>query len=159
MLTLLCLETIGLMICGPVPDSGIADYSLPILHPCLLLFRTKLASPPYWNKFFGRWNRLQTIDASDWDVCRPFTYSVGIRPDVKQIKLCNTYCQEGALLYFLIHMQGDSNNYFAMHLREGSKSLLRHKGDDRHILLKNHHLLSWYKKEIPEPFDYYKRNT
>jgi len=142
---------------GPVPDSGISDYTLPILHPCLLLFRTFLANPPYWNKFFGRWNKLQTVDGSDWDVCRPFSYTVGIRPDIRQVKLLNSHCKYQDTPYWEIRDISDSGtptDVLAIHIREGSKSLWRNKGGDkRNKAFNSLPYFSWYGKDIPSPFN------
>ena len=137
---------------GPIPDSGIKDYSLPILHPCLMLFKTKLASPPYWNTYFGNWNRLHTVDGSDWDVCRPFSYTIGIRPDCKQVKLLNIYTKHQDTTYFVIKAQDSAP--LAMHIREASRTLWRHRdGDDRYKALSDLACLTWYDKDIFPPYN------
>lgn len=135
---------------GSMPDSGLLNYALPILHPCLLLFQTKLARPPYWNKFFGRYNKFQTVDGADWDTCRPFTYHVGIRPDVKQLKLPISKRNDEYGAHTLI-MQ--DSNVIAMHMREGSKAIIRHGEDLRYLKMRSNPYLAWYKGTITPPYN------
>lgn len=140
---------------GPECDSGLNDYSLPILHPCLLLFRTRIAKLPYWNQFFASWGpgdvEKVSLAGGTWDVCRPFTYHIGINPELKQKKLPNLYCQEfieGKQVYFVI---GSYEAPLAAHLREGSQSIARHHGDTRHVLIEHSHIFKWYKGNIEAP--------
>lgn len=44
----------------------------------------------------------------------------------------------------------------SIHLREGSRAILRHKVDERHISLKGHPKLSWYAGNLGAPFNPYK---
>jgi hypothetical protein len=143
---------------GPIPDSGVGDYSLPLLHACMLLFRTAIAKPPYWDKFFGRWNYTQTADHSDWDTCRPFSYAIGTNTNLKQVRLGNTFsrCAHTNMVYFRIHEYDKQDTPIAIHIREGSKALLRHPhGDGRETLVKTLPCFSWYKKKALPPHNYY----
>ncbi len=111
---------------GFEPDSGIDDMSLPTLHPCMLLFKTKLAEfAPDCG--FGRWLGCegQTPDkANQWDVCRPFTYTIGMNPEFKQVRMKNIYSQtrgQGIVHFRLQDSLGSNATTFGIHIREGSR--------------------------------------
>jgi hypothetical protein len=145
---------------GFVPDSGIENYSLPVLHPCMLLFRTKLARPPYWTKelskmdenmYFGSWAHGDTPDgAQQYDCCRPFTYTIGMNPECVQVKLDNQYSHatDGTPYFRLCDNDG---NVLGYHIREGSKRWARgNPGTNaaRWNLTKAIPELSWFNKEV-----------
>jgi hypothetical protein len=144
---------------GFVPDSGIENYNLPVLHPCMLLFRTKLARPPYWTRelskldeemYFGSWAHGHTPDgAQAYDCCRPFTYTVGMNPDVVQVKMQNkfTHGPQGSPYFRLCN----GEETFGYHIREGSKRWARgypEPNSPRWHLVEGIPELSWYKTEL-----------
>lgn len=118
---------------GFEPDSGVDNPKLPTLHPCMLLFKTELARPPYWsreqskadqNPYFGQWAHELCPDGSNqWDVCRPWTYTIGMNPACKQIRMRNIYSvSKDSTPYFRLQ---NGDELLGLHVREGSKRWAR----------------------------------
>jgi hypothetical protein len=147
---------------GFIPDSGIENYDLPVLHPCMLLFRTKLGRPPYWTRelskvdeemYFGSWAHGDTPDgAQQYDCCRPFTYTVGMNPEVVQIKMQNQFTQAPDGTPFFRLLNGEE--MLGYHVREGSKRWARGypaANPSRWHLVNQIPSLSWYKPKELDP--------
>jgi hypothetical protein len=100
---------------GPPAFHNMQDFSIPHAHPSFLLFKTKLADKPYWNKDFNicRVNP-DTKKKTFFDTCIIFTHMVGRRPDVNLVRLPQKRCIDLDREYYrigdmAIHMRGTSN--------------------------------------------------